>query len=201
VNVIDVRKVHGVCELPKGYEISILPPNAAVSANFDGESKDYHISASYNFAQIAISLLQLAASSITLYKTRGDQLDRYGYAAFGLTVIPYILMSVVNLAGNLICPNYDSLYLISSPELEEARARGGKFDGTIGKLVESNEVSELERNTFLADFVELEGGYGVKEAIPEHGETASMKQVQEPLTWTLKGSWLGLIRGILLTQL
>jgi hypothetical protein len=140
---IDVRKVHGVCELPEGYEISILPPNAIVSANVDGESRDYHISASYNFAQITISLLQLAASSITLYKARGDQLNRYGYAAFGLTVLPYIIMSVVNLVGNLICPNYDSVYLISSPELEEARGRGGEFDGTIGKLVESNGATDL----------------------------------------------------------
>jgi len=170
-------------------EISILPPNAIVSAHVNGESKDYHISASYNFAQITISLLQLAASSITLYKARGDQLNRYGYAAFGLTVLPYIIMSVVSLVGNLICPNYDSVYLISSPELEEARGREREFDGTIGKLVESNGATDLGGKTFLADFVDLEGDYMVRVAIPENSETASIKQVQEPLIWTLKGSW------------
>jgi hypothetical protein len=74
-------------------------------------------------------------ASYTLYKTRGDQLNQYGYAAFGFTVIPYIIMSFVNLVGNLLTPDYSTLYLVSSLELEEAKSRkDARIDGVVGKV-------------------------------------------------------------------
>jgi hypothetical protein len=36
----------------------------------------------------------------------------------------------------MVTPNYQSLYLVKSAELEEAEARGGAFDGTLGKIVQ-----------------------------------------------------------------
>jgi hypothetical protein len=40
------------------------------------------------------------------------------YAAFGLTLLPYLVMSVVNLVGNLVTPTYPTLYMVDSYELE-----------------------------------------------------------------------------------
>ena len=59
-----------------------------------------------------VSIVQVLLASATLYETRGDQFNQYGYAAFGLTVIPYIVMSIVNLLGNLLTPDFPTLYLV-----------------------------------------------------------------------------------------
>jgi hypothetical protein len=45
-------------------------------------------------------------------------------------------MSVVNFVGNMVTPNYQSVYLVQSAELEEAKSQGGDFDGTVGKIVQ-----------------------------------------------------------------
>ena len=83
-----------------------------------------------------VAIFQVLYASYTLYKTRGDQLSQYGYAAFGLTVIPYIIMSFLNLLGNLSTPNYLTLYLIGSPELEEAKLQDeAALDGLVGSIV------------------------------------------------------------------
>jgi hypothetical protein len=96
------------------------------------------ISASRNFLGAFVGLVQILYASYTLYLTRGDQTHQYGYAAFGLTVFPYIMMTAMNLLGNLAAASYPALYLVNSPELHEARLRGAKIDGVVGKVVEAN---------------------------------------------------------------
>jgi hypothetical protein len=94
------RAVHGACELPEGYALLILPgdtpasrleqstPNQAVPT----KKGAYHvdgISMSYNLSNAVIALFQTIYASFTLYYgTRGDQIKRFGYAAFGLTSRP-----------------------------------------------------------------------------------------------------------------
>lgn len=56
---------------------------------------------SHSILRGVISIFQLIYASSTLYRTKGDQLDRYGYAAFRLTVTPYLLISFVNLLRSL----------------------------------------------------------------------------------------------------
>ena len=66
---------------------------------------------------------------------KGDQIQRYGYAAFGLTVMPYPIMSVVNLLGTILTPDYSVIYLVSSEAMDEARRReGSRFEGTVGVI-------------------------------------------------------------------
>jgi hypothetical protein len=146
---ISGRKIHGLRSLPRGYELAILPDNATIVANGEAPIKDVHISSSYNLAQVIVSLVQLISSSVTLYRARGDQLDQYGYAAFGLTVLPYVTMSIVNFFGNLVTPNYQAVYMVYSAELEEAKSRGGTFDGTVGKIVQlpQSAVEDVQSRT------------------------------------------------------
>ncbi|KAF3769916.1 hypothetical protein M406DRAFT_66377 [Cryphonectria parasitica EP155] len=100
------------------------------------------VSSSYSFVKILISILQLCYASVTLYQTRGDQIERLGYAAFGLTAAQYAWMSFVNLLGNLVCPQYDTMFMVDSPELAKLRqtlasARNGHrfaVSGTTGCL-------------------------------------------------------------------
>jgi hypothetical protein len=93
---------------------------------------------SYNRTSTVIAIGQILYAAGTIYQTRGDQLSRYGYVAFGLTVTPYIVMSVVNLLGNLLNPEYPESYLVESQIMDEARRRGGKFPCTVGILAEKD---------------------------------------------------------------
>jgi hypothetical protein len=125
-----------------------------VSRNLDFEDDQppqysTHISCSYNLVGSLISLAQAIYASFTLYQTQGDQVTRYGYAAFGLTVAPFVVMSIINLVGNLLAPNYPALYLVDSSVMAEARKRDGcHLDGVVGKLKEASvaELTSLDNN-------------------------------------------------------
>ena len=77
------------------------------------------LSCNYSFMKILISLVQFFFAISTLYRSKGDQVDRYGYAAFGLTVVPYLSITLLNLLGSLICPQYDSMFLVESETLRK----------------------------------------------------------------------------------
>jgi hypothetical protein len=64
----------------------------------------------------------LGNGAVTLYRSRGDQIERYGYAAYGLTVIPCLVMTIVNLLAQIAAADYPTVYIVSSPEMEKARA-------------------------------------------------------------------------------
>jgi hypothetical protein len=92
------------------------------------------LSRSQNWAKTIISIFQLVLSSITIYRTRGDQLDHYGYAAYGLSVFPYTFMSFINLVCVALIGQYPSIYLLRSRVMKEAEERQGVFHGVIGRL-------------------------------------------------------------------
>jgi hypothetical protein len=132
------RNVHGICVLPKGYTLARLPSNARIQLSDAKNHAKIKLSSSYNMPKVIVSIVQVLYASSTLYRSRGDQIARYGYAAFGLTVIPYIIMSIINLLGHLLTPDYSTLYLVRSSEMAEAEAEGraGYFAATIGSVVE-----------------------------------------------------------------
>src|SRR4051794_22041123 len=79
------------------------------------------------FLRLLSPLWQLGASIMTLYRARGDQIKLYGLPAFGLAVVPYAVMSLLNLVGTLMLPEYPALYLIESEIMHEATSRGSHF--------------------------------------------------------------------------
>jgi hypothetical protein len=84
------------------------------------------------------ALLQFLYASFTFYRTIGGQVNRYGFAAPGFTVLPYAVMSALNLMANLVAPHYPTLYLVRSEVMEEAEWRTGlPFDYVVGKVAES----------------------------------------------------------------
>ena len=169
------RKVHGICRLPHGYALAILPPRAPImelcrdkrneiemptlrhpkdrrravenrteprvpgSQDDNPSNRDIcpevELSSNYNLAKGLIAIFQTLYASATLYQTRGDQIQRYGYAAFGLTVAPYLIMSIVNLLSTVLTPDYPCLYLVRSEIMDEAaRREGAKFEGMVATL-------------------------------------------------------------------
>ncbi|KDQ51989.1 hypothetical protein JAAARDRAFT_492802 [Jaapia argillacea MUCL 33604] len=125
----DGVSVHGGVVLPKGYHLAypsftklpyIFPLGSLVNQNTT-------LSRSQSWSKMAISAGQLIYSLITLYRTQGGQLDRYGYAAFGLSMFPYAFMSLANLICVGLVGEYPSLYLLRTAIMDEARQRGGSF--------------------------------------------------------------------------
>lgn len=140
------EKVHG--DIPEeriregnSYILSIVPHNFKVVPRYNGKVT---LSYSTNTLKCMAAIIQLVFACITLYQVRGDQITRFGYASFGLTVIPYAVMSLVNLTANIVTPDYPTLYVVHSEVLEEVeKRRGCKFDGTVGTFeVPPEEIDE-----------------------------------------------------------
>ena len=127
------RLVHGVCRLPPGFELSIVDPNSTVL-----ELKDDHqiqLGSSYNLFKGLAAIAHLVWASILLYKMRGDQFRRYRLSAFAVTVIPFFFMSLVNLMGSILTPDYPVLYMVKTEIMIEAERREGAcFEGVVGRL-------------------------------------------------------------------
>ncbi|KAJ5732523.1 hypothetical protein N7493_004004 [Penicillium malachiteum] len=60
-------------------------------------------------------------------------------------------MSVMNLVGNLVTPNYPSAYLVHTEIMDEAIKRGGHFNTIVGKL-ESDALPVKEFYVFGGSF-------------------------------------------------
>jgi hypothetical protein len=99
------------------------------------------IGASFSIPKVLIAVFQLVYAVVTLYRSRGDQIARYGYAAFSLSVVPYAVMSLFNLIGALVTPDYLALNLVASDVMGEAIRRGAQFDGVVGRLIPDSEPS------------------------------------------------------------
>ena len=66
----------------------MLPSNATLVSSSQEDLEHISISCSYSIASAFVAIVQVIYASITVYRARGDQIDRFGYAAFGFTVLP-----------------------------------------------------------------------------------------------------------------
>ena len=80
-------------------------------------TKDITLSHSRSLGKMVTSIAQLFFGSITLYRAQGPQLDRYGYAAFGLTVFPYVFMSMNNFVHAGFVGHYPFVYLLTQGQI------------------------------------------------------------------------------------
>ncbi|PCH43193.1 hypothetical protein WOLCODRAFT_153255 [Wolfiporia cocos MD-104 SS10] len=136
-DVLSGCDIHGTMSLPAGYGWATLERDYfyAITKQTLQDPEKIRIARSQSYLKMVISVIQVLFASYTLYDTRGDQIDRYGYAAYGLTVIPYVIMSVVNLVAVGLVADYPCLYVVRTSILEEAASRpGALFDGVIGTL-------------------------------------------------------------------
>ena len=143
---IGYQVVLGKTKPPEQYTFVVVPKNAKLREpeNF---TEIYNartlitpnLSPSFNLIRSIASLLQLLYTSFTLYQTNGSQLKQYGFVAPGLTVIPYAVMSGLNLIANLLTPYYPKMYLVRSEVMEEAERRAGSpFPYVVGEIVDES---------------------------------------------------------------
>lgn len=139
------HRIHGDVVLPEGYRLVYVPSDAElVSCAQDNRSdinpsKHYGtmttISSSYSLPKAVIAIFQTIYAAFTQYQSLGNQIQVFGYAAFGLTVTPYIVMSIINFLAAIATPEYNALFLIRSEIMDEAEKRGGIFEGVVGSLI------------------------------------------------------------------
>ncbi|KAK0652416.1 hypothetical protein B0T16DRAFT_406145 [Cercophora newfieldiana] len=43
-------------------------------------------------------------------------------------------MSIINIVASLLCPEYPAMYLVRTPDMDDAEKNGGKFDGIVAEL-------------------------------------------------------------------
>ena len=144
-------KVHGLCELAPGYGLSYISPNVKVYARHyaqlgNQDIKSTRIASTHDIPRILFSLIQTVSGGYSLYKARGSQIDRYGFAAFGLTVLPYMIVSIINFIASLLSAEYETVYMVHSTMMDEMVSRGGIVDGVVGSLQENTDMESSEYN-------------------------------------------------------
>lgn len=110
------------------------------------EEEGIHLSKDRGITKSLVAFFQLCFSTFTLVKSRANQIDVYGYAAFSLTVAPYAVMAAVNLLANIVQPTYPSLFLVRNDvmaEIEDAFAV--HFDNTVGTVRQIEDPTQEER--------------------------------------------------------
>ncbi|GIJ89327.1 hypothetical protein Asppvi_008265 [Aspergillus pseudoviridinutans] len=143
--------ISGACDLPEGYQLAYVPPNAQVEHIMPEIALRRILQSSYSLASGVISIVQIFSACSALYQSRGHQITAYGYAAFGFTVTPYLVMSFLNLLANCFNPSFPNLYLVHTEVMDEAISRGGHFTDIVGKL-ESEPLVAEDLTVFSASF-------------------------------------------------
>lgn len=151
----DSVKIQGRCQLSEGYalayvpaDMKVFPRNSSVSNNASPglSSKDTcsqtRLASAHDFPRILFSLTQTISGAYALYRARGSQIERYGYAAFGLTVLPFIVISLTNLLGSFLTSEYETIFLVHSSLMDEMVNRGGITDGVVGSIHAPAEAEE-----------------------------------------------------------
>jgi len=86
------------------------------------------------------AILQIIYGSQELFKARGRQLEKYGYASYSLTVVPYILMSLVNFLAAALQPQYPSMFIV----LHQADNAADHADNTAGQTGNTAHEENIE---------------------------------------------------------
>ncbi|KAF8243690.1 hypothetical protein K440DRAFT_636887 [Wilcoxina mikolae CBS 423.85] len=125
---------------PSRYYLARVPADFTVDPLIKpGSNTNIKLAHNYSPVKGFVAIFQIVYGSLELYQARGHQLEKYGYAAYSLTVVPYILMSLVNLIASTLQPQYPSMFLVLYRPIEKEDTKGG----AVGKT--SGESEQLEK--------------------------------------------------------
>jgi len=145
------------------------------------------ISSLHSIPKTFLALIQLISALPTIWQGRND---KRGYAAYQLTLVPYALMSLINILCSFLTPNYPTVYMIKSTTMEEAIRRGGQFDGTVGELCETDpkEVGSTAPSvlTFDGDEISFEPEDFSQTKLSEWEKLPLLKMIWDTVTYIYK---------------
>lgn len=153
--------------MPVQSVIAVSGPNPAVNrpsplqptSKNDITHKHSAISSNFNAIRPLTAFTQLITAGPLIYGASGsDRRAANGYAGYELTILPFLLMSILNTISSIATPDYGAAYMIRSSIMKEAEGRGGTFDGVFGALCESEDQISLPLP--LDDYDRVIGGMG-----------------------------------------
>lgn len=104
-----------------GFSLIAVPKSFTVAKLSDVGFTPLILSCNYSIPKAIVAIIQVIYGTSDLYLSSARQLPRYGYAAPSLTVIPYIIMSIVNLVATLCEPQYPAMFLVRYGGLQDPR--------------------------------------------------------------------------------
>jgi len=155
-----------------------VPPTFKVHPIIPDLSNKIKLSSNYNIPKAVAAVLQILYASFELYATAGQQVKRWGFAAYSFTVIPYICMSLVNLLASLFEPQYSTMYLVVN---EYGPSVTDPQDGTFVKPA-------AEREEKLGSAIGRAGGTP-GDHLPKSGEATSVVKGLRTVSFGLHTSY------------
>ena len=157
------RSLHGFVDPPRGYSLA-FPSNKAYAEHLINETVDVErlrIHHPPGVSNVLLSTFQILFACFTLYFTPSDQIPRWGYAAYGLSVFPYALMSLMNVLCAGFVGSYPCGQLLRTHILEEALRRPQQeeqwlIDGMIGKTKVAPNPQHAEGKGYVATKMALQ---------------------------------------------
>lgn len=95
-----------------GFSLIAVPKSFTVAKLSNAGFTPLVLSCNYSMPKAIVAIIQVIYGTSDLYQSSVRQLPRFGYAAYSLTVIPYVMMSIVNLVATLCEPQYPAMFLV-----------------------------------------------------------------------------------------
>lgn len=143
---------HYLVRVPRWFNVEPLIQSKS-------EPPQPQIACNYSIPKTVIAIVQVGYSTYGLWQVSGKLIDKYGYGAYSLTVIPYILLTFVNLLANLCQPQYPSMFLVSYEETEENQQMGNTETEGSGSEVSTAKGLATARNGQQVD-LDIKGEVG-----------------------------------------
>ncbi|KAK3994460.1 hypothetical protein QBC44DRAFT_391772 [Cladorrhinum sp. PSN332] len=151
--------IHGQYWLHKDYYLATVPPTGLPNLKLNGgqksitaepasfkEQSETVLSSSHNLLKLSASLAQSVWAAITIYRASGDQIQQYGYAAFGLTVAPYATMSIINTIANILTREYPAMFVLRTPLLTKLENEQKVFfNGALDVIIDATPPDSVQK--------------------------------------------------------
>lgn len=95
-----------------------VPQSFTVNPPKDSGGMPFRPAYNYSILKGVAGIIQILSGSFGLYRVSQRQLSKFGYASYSFTVVPYVLMSLINLVATLCEPQYPSMFLVMYPGFE-----------------------------------------------------------------------------------
>lgn len=139
------HKLHGVAAPPPGYSLAVPVRRGYTELlirNYLNDTTKLTVHHRPGIVGAILSVIQICIGTYNLYSAQSSQIPRWGYAAYSLSVLPYVIMSVMNLLCAALVDSYACAQLLRTPILEESVCRSlagdqtdmTEYDGTIGTV-------------------------------------------------------------------
>lgn len=189
--------VHGLhkCTLAPGWHLIPVPKSTSVSVVNKGDLLYDDLSTPRSVPKLFLSLLQAVWATRTLYRSQGDPIEIYGYAAFGLTVAQYAYMAIINIIGNLLQPKYTSMFIIRTEEMKKAEDAGCKFPDALEVKLNDSDLSEDKSPSTLQNIL-ISLSFGLVPFVVVASLSRLKPQHSTPAQQLFTMLWLGLSIGL-----